>query len=384
MTRIGTGSQISRRGVLKRAAALAGTAAMVLSVLAHGQSKGTMVDGTWAWDCDRLLTKNIEEPFLISEGWEVIQDQAGDPQRRSKMLAERRLPRGTSDVQGLSALNIYQMGALGVTDEIDYDRVPNAVNLLPGMGYTHGIGSIYSGGGLALGAGLRVPIGDTSALTAQTAWSVRNYKLAEARFVAPRLAGGAVQVETLAQWIDAPRVALYGVGPDTTRDARTEFELRPATVGATAAWRAGRLFTAGGGADYLHVSSTIAETASFVIARGFAQRLAPEAVFPLGTLAVNVAVALRLCRLTGTQPSLLLHPTDFLGCDDTHALSFFPAMRLPSASKVEFVSDVLHKLCAQFTVVTLRQHAQHAAAFSRLPMVEPSFRGMAPASPAYF
>jgi putative spermidine/putrescine transport system ATP-binding protein len=45
------------------------------------------------------------EPILIKpKGWEVVQDQASDdPQRRSKMLAERRLPRGTTDIQGLSA-----------------------------------------------------------------------------------------------------------------------------------------------------------------------------------------------------------------------------------------------------------------------------------------
>ena len=92
-----------------------------------------------------LLNKNIEQPLLISKGWEVVQDQAGDPQRRSKMLAEKRLPRGTSDVQGLSALNMYQMFDAGVTDEIDYSKIPSAKNLLPSMKYKFGVGHIYSG-----------------------------------------------------------------------------------------------------------------------------------------------------------------------------------------------------------------------------------------------
>jgi len=43
----------------------------------------------------------------------VVQDQAGDPERRSKMLAEMRLPRGTTDVQGLSAINMFQMHDAG-------------------------------------------------------------------------------------------------------------------------------------------------------------------------------------------------------------------------------------------------------------------------------
>ena len=35
-----------------------------------------MVVGTWGGDYAQLLNKNIEQPFLTSSGWEVIQDQA--------------------------------------------------------------------------------------------------------------------------------------------------------------------------------------------------------------------------------------------------------------------------------------------------------------------
>jgi peptidoglycan-N-acetylglucosamine deacetylase len=85
----------------------------------------------------------------------------------------------------------------------------------------------------------------------------------------------------------------------------------------------------------------------------------------------NAAIA--LCRLTGTQPSLLLHPTDFLGCDDTRALSFLPGMELPSEKKMAFVSEILHRLTGAFTVLTLQQHANAAAQISELPVVEPHF-----------
>jgi putative spermidine/putrescine transport system substrate-binding protein len=101
--------------------------------------------GTWGGDYARLLNKNIEQPILIKDGWEVIQDQAGDPERRSKMLAERRLPRGTTDIQGLSALNMFQMHDAGVIDAIDYAKLKNAANLLPAMKYPYGVGHIYSG-----------------------------------------------------------------------------------------------------------------------------------------------------------------------------------------------------------------------------------------------
>ncbi len=133
----------SRREVLLGAAALAGSAS--LPRMASAQAKGRIVVGTWGGDYARLLNKNIEAPLLIKDGWEVVQDQAGDPERRSKMLAEVRLPRGTTDVQGLSALNMFQMQDAGTVLQIDYGKLKNAGNLLPAMKYPYGVGHIYSG-----------------------------------------------------------------------------------------------------------------------------------------------------------------------------------------------------------------------------------------------
>jgi len=140
-----TTRSLSRRRVLKGAATLTCLGLADLPFEAAAQSKGKVVVGTWGGDYARLLNKNIEQPILVAEGWEVIQDQAGDPERRSKMLAERRLPRGTTDIQGLSALKMFQMHDAGVIDAIDYGRLKNAPNLLPSMRYPYGVGHIYSG-----------------------------------------------------------------------------------------------------------------------------------------------------------------------------------------------------------------------------------------------
>jgi putative spermidine/putrescine transport system substrate-binding protein len=135
----------TRRAILAGSAAAAGLSLAGWPQGAAAQSKGKIVVGTWGGDYARLLTKNVEQPILIKEGWEVVQDQAGDPQRRSKMLAEQRLPRGTSDVQGLSALNMFQMHDAGTVLPIDYAKLKNAANLLPSMKYPWGVGHIYSG-----------------------------------------------------------------------------------------------------------------------------------------------------------------------------------------------------------------------------------------------
>ena len=89
-------------------------------------------------------------------------------------------------------------------------------------------------------------------------------------------------------------------------------------------------------------------------------------------------LGLELCRRAGTEPSFLLHPTDFLGAEDTSALSFFPGMRLRSAQKLRLVGEVLDLLTTHFEIRTVGAHARHAAASPALPVVRPDvLRGFA-------
>ena len=66
-------------------------------------------------------------------------------------------------------------------------------------------------------------------------------------------------------------------------------------------------------------------------------------------------LALGLCKLTRTTPSLLLHPLDFLGCDDVQELAFFPAMDLTSEKKIRLISDVLDIYSDIYRIVPVRQ-----------------------------
>lgn len=71
--------------------------------------------------------------------------------------------------------------------------------------------------------------------------------------------------------------------------------------------------------------------------------------------------ALAMCRATGTEPSLLLHPLDFLSADDAPELRFFPAMELPVKEKLAFVGEMLARFSDGFDVVPMREHAAAAA-----------------------
>jgi hypothetical protein len=77
------------------------------------------------------------------------------------------------------------------------------------------------------------------------------------------------------------------------------------------------------------------------------------------------ATAMRLCRWTGTAPSLLLHPPDFLGCEDDRDMAYFPGMKLPREKKLALIRWALRQLSRQFAVHTLADQVRrldHGAA----------------------
>jgi hypothetical protein len=92
--------------------------------------------------------------------------------------------------------------------------------------------------------------------------------------------------------------------------------------------------------------------------------------------------ALEMCKLTNTPPSLLLHPLDFLGCDDLKELSFFPAMDLPSEKKIKLVDEVISTYTNQFTVVPLRKKAYVLANENKMSTLVPRLRSLGENVPA--
>ncbi|SDO37939.1 Polysaccharide deacetylase [Klenkia soli] len=70
-----------------------------------------------------------------------------------------------------------------------------------------------------------------------------------------------------------------------------------------------------------------------------------------------VAAAVRACLLTGTAPSLLLHPLDLLDAADAPGLEFFPGMQIPAAEKARVLDHLLRSLTKHWTLGQTRAHA---------------------------
>ncbi len=87
-----------------------------------------------------------------------------------------------------------------------------------------------------------------------------------------------------------------------------------------------------------------------------------------GLMSAYLGTALAACRLTGTEPSFLLHPLDLLGGDQVKELAFFPGMDLPGARKIELFLRVLRRLGEQFRLVDMSTHARAIIARGGLPL----------------
>ena len=70
--------------------------------------------------------------------------------------------------------------------------------------------------------------------------------------------------------------------------------------------------------------------------------------------------ALKLCKWMQIEPSLLLHPLDFMGQEDDDDLAFFPAMDQPAQKKIDLLSDCMRMLNRNFEVVNIKEHVRRA------------------------
>ena len=116
------GAGFDRRAFIGGAAALAGGLA---AGAARAQAGGEVVISNWGGDWNDRTVKFIEAPLLESKGVKILRDLDSETDRRTKLIAEMRLPRGRLDVAHVGDYMAADLQSLGVWQEIDYSQVPN-------------------------------------------------------------------------------------------------------------------------------------------------------------------------------------------------------------------------------------------------------------------
>jgi len=131
---------ITRRGLGLGAAGLTLTARM-----RPARAAGQVVVGTWGGDYQDLQQTYVAAALLAPQGINVVYDTANDTVRKTKLMAERRLPHGSVDVQALTASGSYEIFQNGAIAALDIGRIPNAPHILPALRTAYAVPHIYTG-----------------------------------------------------------------------------------------------------------------------------------------------------------------------------------------------------------------------------------------------
>ncbi|MFX0204162.1 MAG: polysaccharide deacetylase family protein [Candidatus Hodarchaeota archaeon] len=99
--------------------------------------------------------------------------------------------------------------------------------------------------------------------------------------------------------------------------------------------------------------------------------------FSMRTMSLYLKTALRICRLTRTEPSFLLHPLDLLGGDEVPELLFFPGMDLNAGQKTELFQGIFENLSQFFTLAKMSFHAQSILKRDRIRIQNPAGKVLA-------
>lgn len=83
--------------------------------------------------------------------------------------------------------------------------------------------------------------------------------------------------------------------------------------------------------------------------------------------------AITLCRLTRTEPSLLLHPLDFMGREDDSDLAFFPAMNMATSKKIDLMNGFFDLLEAHFDPMPIGKYVEQLKESESLTEYAPKF-----------
>lgn len=87
--------------------------------------KGEVVVANWGGSWNERTVKYVEAPYVESAGIKVVRDLTAAANRKTKLLAERKLPRATIDVAHASETDAYFLNTQEVWDTVDEKKVPN-------------------------------------------------------------------------------------------------------------------------------------------------------------------------------------------------------------------------------------------------------------------
>jgi putative spermidine/putrescine transport system substrate-binding protein len=120
-------------------------AAAALGVKPSMAQGNQVVVGTWGGDYQNLQQAHIVDPMMKPKNIEVVFATGNDTERKVKLMAEKRLPRGSMDIVCLTQSGAYEMYKNDTLLEIDYSKLANAKHIVPQLKTKYSVPHIYTG-----------------------------------------------------------------------------------------------------------------------------------------------------------------------------------------------------------------------------------------------
>ncbi len=135
----------------RRKLLVGGGAALGLSMtgLPSFAQSGELVVTNWGGDWNDRTVKFIEAPLVESKGIKIVRSLNLEPERKTKLLAERNLPRGSIDVAHFSAADAYELNEQGILEKLDLSKIPNYASVIPSLKSPYFVPWVYGGVTLA-------------------------------------------------------------------------------------------------------------------------------------------------------------------------------------------------------------------------------------------
>ena len=168
---------------------------------------------------------------------------AQEPQTREEVDRKRR-------EENAATATPYKPNGLERAMNVGENR---AVFILDREGFHPKLGSLTTGSGFAYGVGFRDRdlFSNTGMFEVWGAGSIKGYWATEARFTFPRVANDRLYFSAWASRRDYPEESFFGLGPDSARDARSDYAIRTNHFGGRAGVRPVSHLLVGGGLEYL-------------------------------------------------------------------------------------------------------------------------------------
>jgi hypothetical protein len=186
----------------------------------------------------RLAVLTLSLPIMLSSAaW------AQDPATREEANRQQR-------EQKAKELKPYQPGGLERWMTFAEEK---SIFILDREGFHPKLGSLTTGSGFAYGLGFRDRdlFSNTGALEIWAAGSVKRYWATEARLRFPHVADNHLFFETWGSHRDYPQENFFGLGPDSSRDDRSDYAIRTNHFGGRGGVRPFPQLLVGGGVEYL-------------------------------------------------------------------------------------------------------------------------------------